>query len=560
MKHTKLLNPEFVEEFEVGKEVEYITDFEYTPTEYKIFNEFFNDLVHGENKEVYKNLFEVIDDISFRIFRNLISNSDNYMLNKDFIQDFINVLNNFADEVEKNYNLHNKILSKLKDVFVSYLDSQRSEPLIDVLTKYKIDFISIVVKSLRNIIKDIKNKSTEFILNEDVEKEITDLYRELSNKIKHQENWNINEIFSLYSELINKSKFNTLLMFFSRYISDVSETLFDDWKKENNIYSKIIRNDVINILRGKKLNIDYEKEQVLSHIINNFIAFNIFKNDERYFTDKKRYEEWHLTKGYVLRILNELKNELFTDMDAWKYLNPNFMKQFKDFDDFVENSGIKKDSDGFSLLYYFGMLYGYDKGLVSYNGDKSSFSEQLRSRIPIWKYYIKDYLGKQHLFLYKLNPDAIDNNDAHYNPNKLIKYFNISNKDSCVKNKILRHISVVRRNSFAMNKNIRFIIMADKNGNTIGRFIDYNNNTFSNIYYDGKAYDYAFEKGGRDIISKYLSQKNKNKTDFVLSYYDRDEIGRIDELKRLKNAVKGKLKDFWDVFYLNDIIIAKKKT
>ncbi|MEM4762157.1 MAG: hypothetical protein QW230_04185 [Thermofilum sp.] len=559
MKHEKLFNPASGEEFEVGKDIKYITDFEYIPSEYKILNEFFSNLANGKNKEVYRNMFELMDEISFRIYRNLIWSDNDYILNKDFIQDFIKVLNGFVVELENDSNIRNDILSKLKTISIN-LDGKQEEKLLDILTKHNIDFISEITKSLKNIIKDIEKKSTQFILNKKEIKDIVDLYTELGRKIKQQENWNISEIFSLYSELINKSKFNTLLRFFSKYISDISDTPFGDWRNENNIYSKIIRNDIINKLKGKKININYEKlEQDLSQIINNFVAFKILKNDEKYFIDKERYEKWHLLKNHILRLLNENKNELFTNMSAWKYLNPEFLKQFKSFDDFIENSGIKKDAEGFSLLYYFGMMYGYDNGLVDFTGDRYSFSDKLLSQIPIWKQHIKDYIGRKHLFLYKLTPNAIDEKNAYYSPDKLIKFLNVANKNSCIRNRILDTYSKTPIERLAISKSVNFIIIADKDGNTIGRFVDYNNDMFSNIYYDGKAYDDAFEKGGREIISSYLLQKNKNKKDFTLSYSNRTRLKKNNELAKIENNIKRKLKDYWKFFYLNDIIIAKRK-
>ncbi|MEM4620658.1 MAG: hypothetical protein QW607_10645, partial [Desulfurococcaceae archaeon] len=66
-------------------------------------------------------------------------------------------------------------------------------------------------------------------------------------------------------------------------------------------------------------------------------------------------------------------------------------------------------------------------------------------------------------------------------------------------------------------------------------------------------------KGGREIISSYLLQKNKNKKDFTLSYSNRKRLKKNNELEKIENNVKRKLKDYSKFFYLNDIIIAKRK-
>lgn len=553
MKHKKLYNPVFGEEFEVDKDVEYIISIEYTPKDRKPLEIFFKYVYNNEiiTDDIYHEIDEIYGLIKEYFYKD-------YSV-KDFFSDFINILHLYSEELEKDRSLYDKV--------VDYLN-QNDKDVFKVISQLKdkgIDLYPVYVKTLKGLINDLKSRG-EQLLQRMYEPEIIEKFKDFEKSVNNYEYRIEAVVVDKYIEFLKASKLNNIINFLNKHVflTIYEFGLEDWWANPENWFTNILTNSFINKLSKSGINIDVDGLKILSigllsDIIDKGILAYKYIGSEFYFKDKESFKKFWKIKDFEI-YSRKVLTKLLTNPDAVKYINPNFFKQFKDFDDFINNSGIRKDGDYFSLFYYFGMLYGYDNRLIPERElmEKFDFKQSLLNRIPIQKNHIRNYIDNVMLSIYKLKPNFADDKSLtnNYDREALIKYFGISNSDSCVRRRLTEDKNT---KSYNISQDVSFIIMADSNGNTIGRFIEIGNDLFVNLYYNKMAYNTAFFNGGKNIIEKYVNDYKKMSSKFELEYREivHEDIDFEDE--RVIDFVKNKMKKFSSNFHMNDYIKVKRK-
>ncbi|MEM4959309.1 MAG: hypothetical protein QXX12_05480, partial [Nanopusillaceae archaeon] len=528
----KLFNPTFGEEFEIGKDVEYITTINYTPKYREPLEVFFKYVVN--NKVITDDIYDEIKRIYGLVKEYFYKD---YSL-KDFFSDFINILNLYSKNLEKDRSLYDNVVNYLKE------NDKAISMLVSTLKDKGVDLYPVYVKTLKGLINDLKSRG-EQLLQKMYEPETIEKFKEFEKSINSYDSSIELVIIDKYIEFLKASKLNNIINFLNKQIfSAMYEFGLEDWwANPENWFTNMITNSFMNKLSKSGINVVKDDLQVLSigllsDIIDKGVLAYKYLGSEFYFKDDEIFEKFNNMKTFETHS-DKILTKLITNPDALRYIHPNFLKEFSDFDDFINNSGIKKDGDYFSLFYYFGMLYGYDNSLIPEREfiDRFDFKERLLNGMPIQKNHIRNYINSFTLNIYNLKPKSVnyENSTYKYDTELLIKYFGISNKDSCVRNRLIKNKDI---KSYDIYYDTSFMIIADSNGNTVGRFIEVGDKIFINLYYNNMAYETAFLNGGKTIIREYINNQKSIDYEFELDYKEKD-IGY--ESEWVKDVVKSRM-------------------
>lgn len=546
-----LINPDFFEVFEIGKDVEPVAIFSVKPYEYLTEMKLFFDYVK-ENKDLTADILYDMQEIVKGIARNkikwdkLLTNLKNTIDNDIFQPTIDNIRKNIEDFSNKHLYVPEKSL------IVSELEKRFEK----VINKMK-DFIYSKLDEINNLVLNrdlnkVKNKVKNFdILSFDV----SELFQMYFDIIKES---NMDKIGSIiYNDVLKINKFKNIIQGESK---NIIKYLIDKFPQHKNLFETFLET-ISTSLEKEIFNVN-----ALTHI-KNIKMFNHF--DKFFFSsfDTPRYKNYE--KELFFAMLNP---------DNLKFFDVNYINSFANFNEFVEKSNILKNDKAFSLFFYYSNKFLYDFIENSDDFDKNvlwdSFDEivsrkmkELLSTFPIRDEHIRNLGKEQEIYLYKLKPEK-SNPDFKINiyPSRLMqKYFGVSNINSCVREEITKDINKKNVKFYRLPDDAEFFIISDKNGKTLGRFSIHNSGdekkTPMNIFMQGKAREVAFYFGGRAIIEKYLEEigyKEKGNIDKSLMYGSPTDMVENDRISFIENRIAmGFMGEMF--FYINQILVPFEK-
>lgn len=547
----KLFNQKFSEEFEIGKEVEYITSFRVKSETNNIFEDFLNALKSG--KYGVSHIEVDMGKISEKIISQYNDGSVYTLINT-----FKKSIEKFTSFLKENKNILTEYFAVMMQETKFNYDKTTYENIMNFLNgeDYFSDLIVRIFTSINNEI----NKTTDNLGLQHVNISELKKFRNNINEVINSNNYETyRDTYSNFINLLEKSNFHKVLNYFSNYIRD------NKWLKRK------IDNELINIAKGKKIQINNNLANFISKLSDDMV--HLYKINLPSVLNKMEDKKFDDVKKVFTDLIDNDKIHLYVDPNSWKYFNTDFLLQFTDFDDFIKNSGIKKNYKAFSLFYKYGMIYGYDERLLGIDEkdlpSRKVFIYKLNNKLPIYEKYIMDYVYDEEVNLFSLKPDKTDNlnNTKTFSIDKLIKYFGVENYGSCIRNRLENEKLRNKVENYTVDDGVNFIIVSDNQGKTIGRFISIDDEIFVNLHSHDKAYNDAFTYGGKDVISKYIDKKGKDINDFSLDYYnirDYDETNYTYNplskyIDNLKSTIYKKMRDMGKVFSINDAVVIKKK-
>lgn len=551
MKLKKLFNPKFSEELDIGKEVEYITSFRVKSETNNIFEDFLSALKMGDDGVSH------IEGDMKRISEKIISYYNDGSV--------YTLINTFKKSIEK----FTSLLNENKNILTEYFAVMIKEAKLnyDITTYEKIanflngedNFSNLIVRIFNSINNEV-SKTIDNLGLQDVNISELEKFRDNINELINSNRYDTyRDTYSNFINLLEKSNFYKVLNYFSNYIKD------NKWLKRK------IDNELINLVKGKKIQINNNLTNFISKLSDDMV--HLYKINLPDILNKTEYKKFDNLKELFTDLINYDKMHLYVDPNTWKYFNIEFVSQFTDFDDYIKNSGIKKNYKAFSLFYKYGMIYGYDQRLLGIDErdlpSRKAFIYVLNNKLPIYEKYIMDYVYDEEVNLFSLKPDKTDNlnNTKTFSIDKLIKYFGVENYGSCIRGRLENEKLRNKVENYTVDDGVNFIIVSDNQGKTIGRFISIDDEIFVNLHSHDKAYNDAFTYGGKDVISKYIDKKGKDINDFSLDYYN---IRNYDEtnytynplskyIDNLKSTIYKKMRDMDRVFSINDAVVVRKK-
>ncbi|MEM4620733.1 MAG: hypothetical protein QW607_11050 [Desulfurococcaceae archaeon] len=541
MKPNELFNPLFGNTFKVGKDVEYLGNF-YVETAKRIaFKTFFEKMVENDKQileEVEKRMYHYAMGIDVYTVE---PRYENYYIHRDFFPDFVNILNSYISKLESDRSVYDRVVDSL------YETNNDVYSYIKMLKDKGIDLYPVYVKMLKNMVNDLKTRGEKLFMSIDYEK-LKDMFIKLKEQLKSKKRYDT-ETLDMFIEFLRESRIYDVANFLAKYVfSVIPMQRGEKWyKNSESWFTKILANEFVNKLRKSGIEINTDALNLFSLRL----ITSIWEDEKSYFGDEERYEKFR--KVYEYQSLSSSVVRSFLNPETWKYFHPKFLKQFKSFDDFIENSGIKKDSEYFTPFFIIGMEYAYENKLLpeTREMDRMEFHDYLSELIPVQKNHIKNYVGEQNVHLYRLLPESVDKKKgvAYYKKDNLVKYFGVSNINSCVRHRLLVHIE---KDLIGVSRDVSFILMSDESGKTIGRFIDVGD-FIINLYYNNMAYETAFGEGGKDVVSNYLENIKKVYDDFDLLYQNITHYRPIG-VEKIEKKILNKMKDMKKIFHVNDFI------
>lgn len=542
----KLINPVFLEEFEVGKHVEPVAVFNVKPYEYLTEMKLLFNYIK-ENRDIPTDLLYDIIEISHGIANNKI-NWDKLLDGirttlKEQVFDFaeeiiVDSVNEFSKKIEipiKDEMIYrfNKNINKIKETIYS-----------------KINEINNLLSN--GNIKKVREKASSY-----------DVYA-----------LSVSEILQVYSDILKESNFDKIGNIFYNDIFKIYKIRNAILGESKNIIKYFIdkhpQHEELFVKFLEELTTNIEKEVFNSKRIEELKDFMIFK-----FFDKSFFQSFNIPrhKNYIKELFFQLLNP-----ENLQFFDTDYINSFSDFNEFIEKSNILKNDKAFSLWFYYSNAYLYEFLANSEDFDKSvlnsSFDDiipmkmdELLDIFPIRDEHIRNLGKEQTVYLYKLNPEK-SKHEFHGNvySSELMKmYFGIANSNSCVREEIMSDIKYNKIEKYNLPSDAEFMIIADKNGKTLGRFSIHDGGDIKkvpmNIFLQGKSHLLAFHFGGRAIMEKYLEEigyKEKDNIDKSLMYGSLAEMINNDRVAFIENRISMSFMGEM-FFYINQILVPFEK-